>query len=114
MKFRIVLIVLLCLNAVAAACLLIPRMFSGSEEKEARPVRVMCGSCGKTYNSTEHDYPLACPDCGKREVYPAYKCEECGALFNRKQASPDGDSAHLQCPECGSEAVHPVDAEHDG
>ncbi len=110
MKIKVVILILICLNAAAGTYFLIAGI-SAPKPAGTHPIPVKCGSCEHLYTSDETDYPLACPNCGRKDVYPAYECEECEKVFNRREAVQGEDSAHLECPYCGSEAVHPLLAE---
>ncbi len=106
-----ILIILLALNALVGGYFLISRLAAPQAADASEPVLVMCGSCGNIYKSADSGYPLVCPQCGKQEVYAAFKCEECGKTFNQQDAIADSDSAKLECPYCHSEKVHPLLAE---
>jgi DNA-directed RNA polymerase subunit RPC12/RpoP len=113
MKRKTILIILLGLNATAGGYLLISHLAAPAASAVADPVFVKCDACGYIYKTSDAAYPLACPECGKGEVYPAFKCEACGKTFCRKQTSGESDSADAACPYCGSEAVHPLTSEPD-
>jgi putative FmdB family regulatory protein len=37
-----------------------------------------------------------------------YRCEKCGAVFDRAEHVAEHPGAHPRCPKCGSEAVQSV------
>jgi hypothetical protein len=62
----------------------------------------LCKASSFVYNWNGRDIrPWQCPVCGKETLYPAVKCDECGAIHPNKGELP-------KCPRCGSTEFHPV------
>ena len=74
--------------------------------------------CGAEYQMPEKDFfkflqeninplansepPLTCKECGKKSIYRAIKCENCGKVFFRNVAGPDDHPD--RCPHCNHSA----------
>ena len=68
-----------------------------------------CESCGAVFQqkiAAGTIFPVKCPKCGKKTVYRAVKCLDCGEIFAvhppKLEEMPYPEMMMPKCPKCGS------------
>lgn len=71
---------------------------------------VKCAECGAEGGApADSDWPIECPACKHKSMYPMALCNKCGATFILRDAMGYGAS----CPKCGSSDYRMVTNEFD-
>jgi len=70
--------------------------------ERAGAVETVCAACGHVEVRTLSAVPDVCSECGKKQVYPAVKCPQCGAPNPLTMiAGPQGRAPQMTCRKCG-------------